>query len=110
MTTIYLVQGDSGSQVQATLTRDDSGTAIDLNAGTAKLKFKKKNTTTVLSTLTSITSTEANLTNGIAVFEFGTSTLDISPGAYVGEIFVEFDDGSVETVFEEMEIIVREDY
>jgi len=110
MTTIYLVQGDAGSQIKATLTRDDTGAAIDLTEGTAKLKFKKKNTSTVLSTLTSIAFEADDLTAGIAIFEFGSSDLDISPGEYRAEIFVEFNSGDIETVYEEIDIIVREDY
>ena len=110
MTTIYLVQGDSGSQIKATLTRDDSGAAINLTDATVKLKFKKKNTTTVLSTLTSIVSSSDDLLAGSAVFEFNSSDLDISPGAYVAEIFIEFDSGDIETVYEELDIQVREDY
>ena len=110
MTTIYLVQGDSGSQIKATLTRDDTGTAIDLTEGTAKLKFKKRNTTTVLATLTSIASHSADLLSGIAIFEFSASNLDIQPGAYAAEIFIEFDSGNVETVYEELDIQVRGDY
>ena len=110
MTTIYLVQGDSGSQIKATLTRDDTGAAVDLTEGTAKLKFKKKNTTTVLSNLTAINVDPDELEAGIAIFNFGASDLDISPGTYTAEIYVEFNTGTIETVYEEIEILVREDY
>ncbi len=110
MTTIYLVQGDVGSQIKATLTRDDTGNPINLTGATVKMKFKKKNTTTVLSTLTSLVVSSADLVAGSAVFEFGSSDLDINPGSYVGEISIEFSSGDIETVYEEIDIQVREDY
>ena len=108
--TIYLVQGDAGSQVKATITREDTGSAVDLSDATPKLKFKKKNNSTVLSTLTSIASSADDLTNGIAIFQFASSALDITPGDYVGEIEVTFDSGNIETVYEKIDITVREDF
>lgn len=108
--TVYLVQGDSGSQVKATITREDTGSAVDLTGATPRLKFKKKNTSTILSTLSSIASSSSDLQSGVAVFEFGASDLDIAPGAYVGEIEVTFGSGDIETVYEQIDIIVREDY
>jgi hypothetical protein len=108
--TVYLVQGDAGSQVKATITREDTGSAVDLTDATPRLKFKKKNTDTVLTTITSTASSPSDLLGGVAVFEFGSSALNISPGAYIGEIEVTFDSGNIETVYEQIDIVVREDY
>ena len=46
-----LVQGDQAPQIQAKLTRDDTGTAIDFSGGSCALKFRAKGTTTTLFTL-----------------------------------------------------------
>ena len=108
--TVYLVQGDAGSQVKATITRADTGSALDLTEATARLKFKKKHTSTVLRTITSSTTSASDLLAGIAVFVFSSSALDVSPGDYVGEIEVTYDSGDIETVYEQIEIMVREDF
>jgi hypothetical protein len=108
--TVYLVQGDAGSQVKAIITREDTGLPVDLSDATPRLKFKKKNTTTVLATITSIASSPDDLEAGVAVFAFTSTHLDVAPGEYVGEIEVSFNSGSIETVYEQITIMVREDY
>jgi len=108
--TVYLVQGDAGSQVKATITREDTGSAVDLTDATPRLKFKKKNTTTVLATIASSASSPSDLESGVAIFAFTSTHLDVAPGQYVGEIEVSFDSGNIETVYEELDIMVREDY
>mgnify|MGYP003645713363 CR=1 FL=1 len=110
MEPLYLVQGDNGSQVKVVITRDDTGLPVDLTSATAKLKFKKKNTSNVLSELTSSTVVAAELEEGIAIFFFSSSNLDIIAGSYVGEVQVTFESGYLETIFEQIEFVVREDY
>jgi hypothetical protein len=46
-----LVQGDQAPQIQAKLTRDDTGALIDFSGGSCALKFRAKGTTTTLFTL-----------------------------------------------------------
>lgn len=109
MSTFYLVQGDNGSAIKATITRSDTGEAVDLTEATPRLKFKKRNTSTVLSTLQS-SSSEEDQENGICQFAFLTTDLNINSGDYQAEIEITFDDGSIETVFEELDIVVREEF
>lgn len=110
MDTLYLVQSDNGSQIKIVITRDDTGAAVDLTNATPTLKFKKKSTSSVLASINSSTSLESELEAGIALFQFDTSALNITAGDYVGEVQVSFADGSVETVYEELDFVVREDY
>lgn len=110
MNTLYLVQGDNGTQVKIEITRDDTGLPVDLTGATPALKFKKKNTGTVLATINSAVTDLEDLEAGIAIFQFTAETLAITAGDYVAEIEVTFDDGTVETVYEELQFTVREDY
>ena len=48
MAVINLVQGDTGPQIKATLTRSDTGSAIDISGATTKMHFRKANTSTNL--------------------------------------------------------------
>ena len=110
MDTLYLVQGDNGSQVKVVITRDDTGAAVDLTNATPTLKFKKKNTSNVLTSINSSTSSSEELEAGIALFQFDNAALDIIAGDYVGEVQITFSDGNVETVYEELEFTIREDF
>lgn len=110
MTTLYLVQGDNGSQVKVTITRDDTGAAVNLTNCTVTMKFKKKNTSNVLTSINSSTTLEADLEAGIALFQFNSAALDITAGDYVAEVQLTFVDGVIETAFEELEFTLREDY
>jgi hypothetical protein len=110
MDTLYLVQGDNGSQVKVILTRDDTGAPVDLTGATVTLKFKKKNTGLVLSSINSINFDPDELEAGVAIFLFDTTALDIASGNYVGEIQITLSNGNIETVFEQLEFLIREDY
>ena len=107
--TLYLVKGDTGTSVKTTITREDTGSAVNLSSATTLLKFKKRGATSVLSTLTAGNS-GSNLANGIAIFSFTGSTLNIDAGHYVGEITSTFGDGSIESVYETLEFFVRDDF
>ena len=110
MDTLYLVQGDNGSQLKVVLTRNDTGDAVDLTGSIVTLKFKKKNTDNILSTINSSVIDAADLEAGIAIFLFDSDDLNILPGDYVGEVSITFPSGYIETVFEQLEFFVREDY
>jgi len=106
----YLVQSDVGTQIKATLTREDDGSAVDLTDSTVRLKFREKGSTTVLFTLTSITASDDDKAAGIAIFQFSNGNLDIDEGKYEGEVEATFDNGSIESVFEKLEFYVRADF
>lgn len=110
MDTLFLVKGDNGTQVKIEITRDDTGLPVDLTGATPTLKFKKKNTGTVLAAINSAVTDIDDIEAGIAIFQFTSETLAITAGDYVAEIEVIFDDGTVETVYEELQFTVREDY
>lgn len=108
MTTIYLVQNDTGSQIKLNLTREDTGSAVNLTGSTVRLKFKKKNTANVLSTLTA--DAGSDFENGEVIFVFAAADTDIAAGDYIAEIEVTFGSGSIESVFETIDIVIREDF
>jgi hypothetical protein len=107
---LYLVQDDIGTQLKAVLTREDDGVAVNLTDATVRLKFRARGSTTVLFTLSSITTSDEDKENGIAVFQFASGNLDVDEGKYEGEIEATFDNGSIETVFEKLEFYVRADF
>lgn len=105
-----LVQGDTGPQVKVTLTRSDTGDAIDLTeASTCKMHFRKKSSDTVLFSLSNL-SVDQDQGNGIAIFAFSGSQLDINPGNYEGEVEVVFTSGVRETVYETLDFVLRADF
>lgn len=110
MTTYYLVQGDDAPQIRVVLTRENTGLAIDVSDATVVLKFRKKGTSTVLSTLTSITPSEEK-PDGVAIFNWGATDLDVPAGNYEGEIEIYFTLQDVtETIYETLDFVVREDF
>ena len=104
--TIQLVQGDTGPQIKADITRD--GSAEDLTGATAVLRFRKKKTSTVLFTLNSVSSSE-QLGLGELYFAFSSGQLDLDEGYYEGEIEI-VNSGVRETVYEVVDFFLREDF
>ncbi len=110
MTTIYLVQGDTGPQIKIQVTRDSTGAAVDVSGGTARLKVRKKGTETILFTLTA-SDIGDNLENGVLYFSLdGGQISTITPGTYEAELELTFSDDTIETVYEKVDIVVREDF
>lgn len=105
----YLVQGDIGTQVKATIVREDDGSAVDLSEATVRFKFRKKGTTTILTTLTPVSGSD-DAANGIVIFQFASGDLDVDEGEYEAEIEATFDTGLIETVYELIEFYVRADF
>lgn len=105
----YLVQGDVGPQIKATLRRQDTDELIDLTGCDVFFKMRAKGSTAVILTLTAVT-TGDYLENGEAIFVFNDGDLDLNKGFYEGEIQVDFSDDSVETVYQTMDIYIREDF
>mgnify|MGYP001546091452 CR=1 FL=1 len=109
MSTINLVQGDTGPQIKVTLTREDTGEVIDASGGTVRLKVRKRGASTLAFTLTAL-DVGQNLEEGIAIFAFSDGDLDLDPGYYEGEIEITLSDSTIETVYETLEFFIREDF
>lgn len=107
---IYLVRNDVGSQISAILTRDDNGQAVDLRTSTQRLRFRKVGTTNVIFTLIGESLGETAELQGIAIFTFSGTNLNQEPGIYEGEIEVTFPDANIETVYETVQFIIRDDF
>ena len=104
-----LVKGDSAPQIRATVTREDDGAVIDFSGGSCALKFRAKGSTTTLFTLAAADA-GTNFANGLAIFAFSGTQLDVEKGYYEGEIEIEYDTGKKETVYEVLDFYVREDF
>lgn len=110
MSTIYLVQGDTGPQIFISVTREDSGLAIDVSGGSARLKVRKKGSTTLDFTLTAA-NTGNNLAEGKLYFSLdGGQLATIASGNYEGEVELTLSSGIIETVYEKIDIVIREDF
>ncbi len=107
---IYLVRNDNGSQLECRLTRDDSDVPVDLTDAVAKLRFRKKGTSTVIFTLNNITVAPVDLPQGQALFQFSAANLNLQPGLYEGEVEVTFNNSNIETVYETIDFKVRDDF
>lgn len=104
---IYLVQGDTGPQIKATVTRD--GTAVNISGATTKLHFRRKYTEDVLVSLTSVAGS-SDAESGIAIFTFSSGQLDLDAGEYEGEVEVVFNTGIRETIYEIIDFTLRKDF
>lgn len=104
---INLVSGDKGTRIKATLTESDN--PKDLTGSTILLKFKKRGASSVLLELTG-SGTAEELTGGICYFTFTDLDLDIQAGHYEGEIEVTDQSLNVDTVYEKLTFVVRNDF
>jgi hypothetical protein len=103
---IRLVTGDNRPYVKLTL-KDVDGSPINLDSTTVRIYFRAVGTTTVLSTLTCTIIGDGS--TGQAQFNFPGNTLDIPPGAYEGEIEIDFG-GERQTVYDILRFRVREQF
>jgi len=104
---IKLVKGDELPQITLTLTDDVTASAVDLSVDTTSVsvKFKKKGTTTTLST---ISTTKTNTgSDGKVHFDFSGGVLDVDAGEYEGEVVIDYN-GSVQTVYDVLTFRVRD--
>jgi hypothetical protein len=104
--TYKYVQGDTGPQIQATITSAD-GTATDLTGGSVTLHFRAAGTTTVLF---SRALALADATNGKAVLQWQTGDLNVDAGNYEGELETVLSSGLRETRYEILKFKIREDF
>jgi hypothetical protein len=107
--TYQLVQGDQAPQIQAALTRDDTGAVIDFSGGSCALKFRAKGTTTTLFTLAAADIGD-NFLEGKAIFSFSGTQLNLDEGYYEGELEITYSSGAVETVFAVLDFYLRADF
>jgi len=106
---IRLVQGDTGPQVQVTLTDEASGDPIDLTGATATLHFRSEATGTTLFSRPLVIA-GATAAQGIATVVWDTTDLDQVPGDYYGEVEVVLATGLRQTVYDLLKFRLREDY
>lgn len=109
MSTFYFVQGDDAPQLKVTLTRDETAAVIDTTGKTVVFKYRRKGGTTPLGTLSDSSSAQQK-EDGIAIFQWGTTDLDIAAGNYEAEVEITDSTGLVETVYELIEFSIREDF
>jgi hypothetical protein len=100
---IKLVQGDNLPYIRLTL-KHATGLPIDVSAATVQMYFRAKGTTTVLST---IACTKPNGgTDGVVIFNFSGTALNVDPGYYEGEIELNYS-GTKQTVYDTLQFQVR---
>jgi hypothetical protein len=105
---IELVTGDNRPYIKLALTAKD-GAAIDVSDSTTTVvvHFRAAGSDTILSTLPCV-----KLNGGAAgevVFNFPGNTLSVEPGAYEGEIEIDFD-GEKQTVYQPLKFKIREQF
>ena len=113
MDIIQVVKGDTGPQLKATVTRSDTGEAF-VGSGTINLRIRKKATTSILATIPLDTVT-SNLAAGLLVFPLSSFLAPSSgtgpeEGFYEGEIEFTLANGEIMSVFELIDIKVRDDF
>jgi len=106
---IKLVQGDVKPTILLTLTNDIDNIPLNLAllSTAVRIKFREAGTTTLLSTI-NCTKVNSGL-HGEVSFDFAGGVLDVDPGAYEGEIIVDYN-GSTETLYDTIRFRVRENF
>jgi hypothetical protein len=103
---IKLVQGDTLPQVKITVTDENTGLAISLTGSSLVMRFRAVGSTTVLDTLNG---TVTDAANGVAVFPWNNTSLNVDAGDYEGEVEITFPTGK-QTVYDLLKFKVREDF
>lgn len=106
---IRLVRGDTKPFIILTLTDDITRGPIDLSASstTVVVKFRQAGTSQVLSTIS--TTKLSGGTTGQVQFDFSGGVLNVDPGAYEGEVQINFG-GDLQTVYDVIRFRVRENF
>lgn len=100
---IKLVQGDTLPYIRLTL-KHANGEPMDVSGAIVKMYFRERGTTTVLSTI--ICTKPNGGSDGIVVFNFYGSTLNVNSGYYEGEIEIDYS-GQKQTVYDTLQFQVR---
>lgn len=106
MSTIKLVQGDNRPYIRLTLTNAD-GTSVDVSSATVVVKFRAAGTTQVLSTF--VCTKPNGGADGVVVFNFPGTSLDVPAGQYEGEVEIDFG-GEMQTIYDVLRFVVRADF
>ena len=96
--TLQLSQNDITPEIQVTITESESGSIVDLTGTKAFLEFKKSSSTTNICTLNGFQANDSDLSNGIVTFLFGLNDLYVASGNYEGQVKIQHDNGTVNTV------------
>ena len=102
---INLVKNDVGSTIEATIT-DSQGNAKSLDNLTCYLHVRKIGSSSAIYSLTGNITDSAN---GIVNFVFDDGKLDVVPGTYQSEIELVGIGGNRETVFDYIDITIRDE-
>lgn len=105
-TPLRLVSADNLPNVQATLTNQTTGKAIDISdpATVVTVRMRALNGTAILATVQGLPVNTG--TDGIFSFGFPGNALDVPAGQYEFEVSVSFN-GSVETVYDTIKAQIR---
>lgn len=108
---IDIILRDSNKPVSGmNLDPDDPTTwlPIDLTGKKVKVHFRAIGTKDVLDTLDCMR--HAPYTDGKCSLIWNPTTLQVPAGTYEGEVFLEYDDGNILTVFDRLKFKIREDF
>lgn len=106
--TFKYVQGDTGPQLQFTLTDDATNLATDLTSGTVDLHFRAAGAEAIL--FTRRLQINSPPTAGIATLAWATGDLDQPAGSYRGELEIVRASGVRETLYDVYKFKIREDF
>jgi hypothetical protein len=109
MSVIKLVQGDTRPALVVTLTDHTTTDPINLTGATCRLKFRKVGASTLTATLVG---TVTNAAQGIVEFYWASVPTSLSgePGQYEGEIEVTFSDTQIQTVYDTLQFVLRQEF
>ena len=104
---IKLVQGDTLPYINIYLTKAD-GTALNISDPNVSVQvlFRASGTTTTLSTINCVKANGG--VSGQARFNFENGILNVDPGAYEGEVVVDFGGGETQTIYDLLKFSVRQ--
>lgn len=106
---ILLVRGDTGPQVQMTITDAVDGSVVDLTGATATLFLRAEGGDTIVLTR-GLTIPVETAATGTATIVWQVGDLDLAGGDYEGEIEVLLYSGIRQTVYELLKFRVRDDF
>ena len=111
MDIIQVVKGDTGPNLRTTITRSDTGAAFIATGNTVRLRIRKKNTTTVISSILS-DSTLSTPGSGILVFPLETFLTNnaTDEGFYEAEVEFTLPDNKTMSAFELINLKVRNEF
>jgi hypothetical protein len=106
---IRLVRNDTRPAIVCTITDEKTSAAISLDGVTARLKFRAVGAAELTAT---VTGTVTNGAQGQVAFYPASAPemLQGEPGDYEGEIELTFQDGQIQTVYDQLKFKIRQDF